>query len=729
MTSSCPSSTSARPSRGCSSACRPATSRSSSTTARPTARARWPAALGARVVARAAAGLRRGLLRRPARGPRPTSSASWTATRRFDPRDLPPVADPVAAGDADLVLGARRGRTRLAPRAGVANRALAFELRRRMRRAADRSRPDARRAAASRCSPSGCATGASAGRSRWWCAPRPPAGTSARSPVAYLPRARALEGDGHGPRHAARGPRHGGGARMIRPARGRMTRVGPALLVIAKAPVAGRVKTRLTPPCTPAAGGAARRRRAERHARRGRARAPRRHGACSSSTALPAPGCRAASTVVPQRGDGLAARLAAAFEDAGGPAFLVGMDTPQVTPALLDAGLGALDSADAALRRGARRRLLGHRAAPRRSRGVPRRADERRRTGAVQRAPARRARPAHRGCCRRCATSTRSPTPAPSPRAAPATAASRRPSRRSRSPHDPDRKGGRPPSAAGLTASGVARAADASPPRGSDRGAVAPVSRSATCSTAGCWRPRRSRRSAAGRRRRRGCGRPTARLEPLAARPLARRPLDAADAGGRWRSPRRRCSTSAAARAATSRRCARRRQARPRRRPVPRRGRSSPAGAAAPRSPATCSARPWRRALADGAAAGRQHRHRRRARSLLLRRTRELLAPGGDRARRARPAGRADASGRGSGSRPPAWSASGSRGRASASTASGRSPARRARARRHRGRGRTLVRGPAEVMSAPQRTRRGGRRPRPDRSGRGSGARRCAGRG
>ena len=52
--------------------------------------------------------------------------------------------------------------------------------------------------------------------------------------------------------------------------------------------------------------------------------------------------------VVPQRGDGLAARLAAAFQAAGGPAFLVGMDTPQVTPELLDAGLAALEHADAA---------------------------------------------------------------------------------------------------------------------------------------------------------------------------------------------------------------------------------------------------------------------------------------------------------------------------------------------------------------------------------------------
>jgi glycosyltransferase involved in cell wall biosynthesis len=47
----------------------------------------------------------------------------------FDPRELPRVADPVAAGEADLVLGARR---RAAPlHARLANRALAWELRRR----------------------------------------------------------------------------------------------------------------------------------------------------------------------------------------------------------------------------------------------------------------------------------------------------------------------------------------------------------------------------------------------------------------------------------------------------------------------------------------------------------------------------------------------------------------------------------------------------------------------
>ena len=47
----------------------------------------------------------------------------------FDPRDLPRVAEPVAADGADLVLGAR-GRTG-SLHGRVANRALAFELRRR----------------------------------------------------------------------------------------------------------------------------------------------------------------------------------------------------------------------------------------------------------------------------------------------------------------------------------------------------------------------------------------------------------------------------------------------------------------------------------------------------------------------------------------------------------------------------------------------------------------------
>jgi rSAM/selenodomain-associated transferase 1 len=121
----------------------------------------------------------------------------------------------------------------------------------------------------------------------------------------------------------------------------------PALLVIAKAPVPGRVKTRLSPPCTPdeaaALAGAA---LADTLAAAEAARTPgRRVLVLDGVPGSWVPDC---FDVIPQRGDGLAERLAAAFEDAGGPAFLVGMDTPQLTPVLLDAGLEALDGADAA---------------------------------------------------------------------------------------------------------------------------------------------------------------------------------------------------------------------------------------------------------------------------------------------------------------------------------------------------------------------------------------------
>ncbi len=50
----------------------------------------------------------------------------------FDPGELPRVADPVADGGADLVLGARTGaRDGFPPHARLANRVLALELRRR----------------------------------------------------------------------------------------------------------------------------------------------------------------------------------------------------------------------------------------------------------------------------------------------------------------------------------------------------------------------------------------------------------------------------------------------------------------------------------------------------------------------------------------------------------------------------------------------------------------------
>jgi len=123
--------------------------------------------------------------------------------------------------------------------------------------------------------------------------------------------------------------------------------VDPALLIIAKAPVPGRVKTRLTPPCTPrqAAALAAAALADTLRAAQGACRASRRVLVLDGE---PGPWVPDGFDVVAQRGEGLAERLAAAFADAGAPAFLVGMDTPQLTPELLDAGLGALEHADAA---------------------------------------------------------------------------------------------------------------------------------------------------------------------------------------------------------------------------------------------------------------------------------------------------------------------------------------------------------------------------------------------
>jgi rSAM/selenodomain-associated transferase 1 len=111
-------------------------------------------------------------------------------------------------------------------------------------------------------------------------------------------------------------------------------------MVLAKEPVPGRVKTRLSPPCTP--------REAARLARAALAdtlRAVR--DTPAGRHVLVVDGCEATWApdgfeVIPQRGRGLDERLAAAFEDAGGPALLIGMDTPQVTPELLSGGIAAL---------------------------------------------------------------------------------------------------------------------------------------------------------------------------------------------------------------------------------------------------------------------------------------------------------------------------------------------------------------------------------------------------
>lgn len=109
------------------------------------------------------------------------------------------------------------------------------------------------------------------------------------------------------------------------------------ILVIAKAPVAGRVKTRLTTVFTP-----------QRAADLALAPLQDTLAAVLATPALrrvlvldgpPGPWIPDGIEVVPQATGGLDVRLAAAFASAEGPALLIGMDTPQVTPALLAPGL------------------------------------------------------------------------------------------------------------------------------------------------------------------------------------------------------------------------------------------------------------------------------------------------------------------------------------------------------------------------------------------------------
>ncbi|MFH9728232.1 DUF2064 domain-containing protein [Streptomyces sp. NPDC017254] len=109
------------------------------------------------------------------------------------------------------------------------------------------------------------------------------------------------------------------------------------LLVIAKAPVAGLVKTRLSPRFSPRqAADLARAALQDTLAAVLATPAGRRVLVLDGD---PGPWVPDGIEVVRQCAGGLDARLAAAFSEAGGPALLIGMDTPQVTPGLLARGL------------------------------------------------------------------------------------------------------------------------------------------------------------------------------------------------------------------------------------------------------------------------------------------------------------------------------------------------------------------------------------------------------
>jgi len=105
------------------------------------------------------------------------------------------------------------------------------------------------------------------------------------------------------------------------------------LLVIAKQPVPGRVKTRLVPPCTyEQAAALAEAALADTLHTVLRVPARRRVLVLDGK---PGPWVPSGFDIVPQCGGPLDERLAHAFAAAGGPALLIGMDTPQVSPGLL----------------------------------------------------------------------------------------------------------------------------------------------------------------------------------------------------------------------------------------------------------------------------------------------------------------------------------------------------------------------------------------------------------
>ncbi|GGV19525.1 hypothetical protein GCM10010495_38340 [Kitasatospora herbaricolor] len=248
----------------------------------------------------------------------------------LDPAQLHRVVEPVADGSADLVLGRRRPTTPGAwpLHARLANRVLARRLRAHTgaplhdlgpMRAARRERLLALGLGDRRSGyPLEMVLAASAAGMR-----------IAERDVAYRPRAGRSKVTG-----TLRGTRQ-----AVQDMRAVLAAPAPTLLVIAKAPVPGRVKTRLTPPCTPE--------QAASLAEAALTDTLRVLGSVPAGRRLlvldgePGRWLPSGWEVAPQVPGDLDVRLAAAFAlaPAGAPALLVGMDTPQLNAAVLAAQL------------------------------------------------------------------------------------------------------------------------------------------------------------------------------------------------------------------------------------------------------------------------------------------------------------------------------------------------------------------------------------------------------
>jgi uncharacterized protein len=119
------------------------------------------------------------------------------------------------------------------------------------------------------------------------------------------------------------------------------------VLVMAKAPIAGRVKTRLCPPYTPEEAAAL-----AEAALADTLDAVASCGATRRMVALdgaPGPWLPPGFEVIPQVGGPFDRRLAAAWALTAGAGVQIGMDTPQVTARLLDDALASLEQTSAAL--------------------------------------------------------------------------------------------------------------------------------------------------------------------------------------------------------------------------------------------------------------------------------------------------------------------------------------------------------------------------------------------